>query len=566
MSLAVRLLLALGAVAVFATALVGFSARKVARREVERGFEQRIDAAISGAQGELWREATTLRELVAPQCKHDSFVDRTLVDLERLGGDAVKLVAERGRAIERLVGEQQTALRLDRLLLVAGDGQVIGASAPELFGTRSRELTQDKDDAHGGARLSFRGDEPELEVRCRRASGGLSLAIVATRRIRPLLDRVGQAYGVHLTLRGDPPPVPEVLVRRLVIPEIPGLEVTGTMSRLPLFEALAEIDASILLTGAIAVFLSVAIAVLVARGLSLPLEQLAEETREVVRGTPKPVRGRGGRELSELAQAFNHTISELAHVRKRLARTERIAARREVARQVAHEIKNPLAPIRAAVETLRRLRDRGSPQFDEYFDEATKTVLGEVHRIKTIVGEFAEFARMPPPRFAPVDLEELARSVASLHDAPDRTGGRRVGVRADGALPKVFADADQLTQVLTNLVKNGIEAAALVRDHPRVTIAIRRASSEEVVIEVSDNGPGVDPAVRERLFEPYATTKQEGTGLGLAIVQTIVHEHGGEVRCRDGEEQGAVFEVVLPIEGPPPLEKAPAITVDPDAP
>jgi len=96
-----------------------------------------------------------------------------------------------------------------------------------------------------------------------------------------------------------------------------------------------------------------------------------------------------------------------------------------------------------------------------------------------------------------------------------------------------------------------------------VTIVIRRASEEDVVIEVSDNGPGIDPSVRERLFEPYVTTKKEGTGLGLAIVQTILHEHGGEIRVSEGEK-GARFELVLPIEGPPPLEKAPAITVDPN--
>src|SRR6185503_6987659 len=107
-----------------------------------------------------------------------------------------------------------------------------------------------------------------------------------------------------------------------------------------------------------------------ARGLSQPLVELAAQTREVVRGNPQPVRGRGGRELAQLARTFNRTIDELTMMRKRLARSERIAARREVARQVAHEIKNPLAPIRAAVETLRRLRAREDPAFDEYFEEA----------------------------------------------------------------------------------------------------------------------------------------------------------------------------------------------------
>jgi two-component system, NtrC family, nitrogen regulation sensor histidine kinase NtrY len=571
MSLALRLLLALGAVALVATALAAGVFRHVTRTEVQRGFDERITAATAGARSELVREAATLGELIEPQCKHDSLVDRTLLDLERLHGDVVRLAAERGIAIQRLVGEQAKALRLDGLAMVAGDGQVIGSTRLADVGTRSEVLGAALA-AGRGARLGWRAGEPTLTVACRRASGDRQLGLVASRRIRPLLDRIGNAYGVQLGLAADPAPPPELMVKSLVIEEIGGLEVTAAISRQPLSEALAEIDASILLTGTIALFFSVFATAIMARSLSAPLVEMAEETREVLHGTPKPVRRRGSREMRELADAFNHAMEELSHIRRRLARTERIAARREVARQVAHEIKNPLAPIRAAVETLRRLRDRGSPQFDEYFDEATKTVLAEVHRIKTIVGEFAKYARMPPPRFAPVSLEEIARSVAALHDLPERTGGPRVSVEAE-ELPEVMADAGQLTQVLTNLVQNGIEAARLTSEIPLVTIAVRRGSDAEAVIEVRDNGPGVDPAVRERLFEAYVTTKPEGTGLGLAIVQTIVHEHGGEIRCLSedeagGEEgeHGAVFQVTLPIEGPPLLEQAPAITENPDLP
>src|SRR6185436_18415212 len=119
--------------------------------------------------------------------------------------------------------------------------------------------------------------------------------------------------------------------------------------------------------------------------------------------------------LEQLAEAFNQTISDLTAMRKRLAATERIAARREIARRVAHEIKNPLAPIRAAVETLCRLRVRNDPAFDEYFDEATRTVLDEVARISNIVSEFTRFARLPPPNPAPMDLGEAAKKVVNLH-------------------------------------------------------------------------------------------------------------------------------------------------------
>jgi signal transduction histidine kinase len=560
MSLAVRLLLALGAVALFVSALVGFSAREVAQQEAERSFEQRIEAAIAGARDELVWEADSLSELLAPLCKHDSFVDHTLLDLERAGGDVDKLPEGRGISLREIVPAQRKALRLDELSVVSGDGHIIGSSDSKRLGTRDPSLGRLLREETGRARLVWRGGDARLQIHCSRASSGVTLGLVGARDVAPILKRVGTAYGVTLSLKGATAPAePGALERELVIAQIPGLEVKAAISRQPLHETLAHIDSSILLSGAIALLLSVAVAVLVARGLSRPIAELAQQTREVVRGNPHPVRGRGGRELTLLAKSFNQTINELSSMRRRLARTERIAARREVARQVAHEIKNPLAPIRAAVETLRRLRARGSPEFDAYFDEATKTVLDEVHRIKNIVSEFTKFARMPPPRFERIELGELAASVVGWRDAPPGESGPRVEL-VDEAEVAIMADHDQMVQMLTNLVDNGIEAASPVRDDPEVVVTISRVSEREVRIEVRDNGPGIDPSVRNRLFEPYVSTKAEGTGLGLAIVQTIVHEHGADISCRDSEEGGAVFEVVLPIDGPPLLDKAPNIT------
>jgi nitrogen fixation/metabolism regulation signal transduction histidine kinase len=249
-------------------------------------------------------------------------------------------------------------------------------------------------------------------------------------------------------------------------------------------------------------------------------------------------------------------------MRRRLAATERIAARREVARQIAHEIKNPLAPIRAAVETLRRLRSRDDPAFDEYFEEATVTVLQEVHRISNIVSEFTRFARLPPPNPEPIDLVAVAKGVVTLHasagEGVERTGTKRVELVAE-PIPKVMADRDQVVQVLTNLIQNGLDAASAVRADPRVLVTIGLLPDNKVRVVVRDNGPGVPAEMQERLFEPYATSKEKGTGLGLAIAQRIVFEHGGEISYRDAKKGGAVFELWLPISGPPLLDKPPAI-------
>jgi nitrogen fixation/metabolism regulation signal transduction histidine kinase len=231
-----------------------------------------------------------------------------------------------------------------------------------------------------------------------------------------------------------------------------------------------------------------------------------------------------------------------------------------VARRVAHEVKNPLAPIRAAVETLRRLRAREDPAFDEYFDEATRTVLDEVHRIAGIVTEFTRFARLPAPRLQETDLGEVARHVVQLQKA--NAGGAEVTLDVVGDVPKVMADRDQIVQVVTNLVQNALDA---VRERPggRVAVAVKQAAAGLVEVGVRDNGPGIAPEIAARLFEPYATTKAQGTGLGLAIAQRIAMEHSGELSLVPSAApsaaliggSGAHFRLVLPVEGPPPTSE-----------
>ena len=260
---------------------------------------------------------------------------------------------------------------------------------------------------------------------------------------------------------------------------------------------------------------------------------------------------RGAGEIGELALSFNAMLEDLAATRRRLAATSRVAAWREVARRVAHEVKNPLAPIRAAVETLRRLRARNDPAFDEYFDEATRTVLDEVHRISNIVTEFTRFARLPPPRPQDVDTVELTRQVARLHETATRA---RIRVKVERVPPLVRADRDQIVQVMTNLKQNTLDAVADMEDRGEVTVTIGTDGPSHVTLTVSDNGPGIAPTIASRLFEPYATTKATGTGLGLAIAQRIAIEHIGDLSfVASSAGNGAAFRVVLSVEGPTPV-------------
>jgi signal transduction histidine kinase len=568
-TLASRLLLAFGLVAILATAMIGLSMRGAAREIIEADFDDRIELAARGARQELAWESDGLRGLLAPLCEHDTFLGRIHLELDRAGGDPAKLDPGSRIALRHLVPDQARALRLDELSLVTGDGVVLAAEDPTRIGARDARLAALlRATAEGGPRLrpSAGGGVPSMEVHCTREGDGVTVALVGARRIEPILTRIGGAYGVRLRAiepGATPPPASaDEVVRVVDFAEVRGLAVAASVPTLKLTAALEKLDLAALLAGGGALGLALAVAVVLARSLSRPIVALAREAREVVSGEPRPVAGRGSRELVELAGSYNRAITELTAMRKRLAITERIAARREVARKVAHEIKNPLAPIRAAVETLRRLRARDDPAFDEYFDEATRTVLDEVHRISNIVTEFTDFARLPAPRPAPIDLGAVARSVATLHaSSVEATGAAkrpRVDVTAE-PIPEVSADRDQMVQVLTNLVQNGLEAAGEVRDDPRVAVTVGPASEGRVRIVVRDNGPGVSEAMQPRLFEPYATSKAKGTGLGLAIVQRIVLEHGGEIAYRTATKGGAVFEIVLPCAGPP-LDATPAPT------
>ncbi|HEX7664426.1 MAG TPA: ATP-binding protein, partial [Polyangiaceae bacterium] len=312
---------------------------------------------------------------------------------------------------------------------------------------------------------------------------------------------------------------------------------------------------AVLLTTLASIVGALLIALVLSRRLGRPIAELAIEARKVATGEARAVRVRGSNEVADLVGAFDKMIEDLEGTRRRLAAVSRVAAWREVARRVAHEVKNPLAPIRAAVETLRRLRARNDPAFDEYFDEATRTVLDEVHRIANIVTEFTRFARLPPPKPEATDLDALVGQVVALQKANAK--GASLTIVRKNKLKNVMCDREQIVQVMTNLVQNALEATASLETRAKVEVVLS-AEADKVEIAVQDNGPGVATDMAARLFEPYATNKQNGTGLGLAIAQRIAMEHGGELAYLKSPLGGAAFRLTLPNEGPPPVSEMPA--------
>jgi two-component system nitrogen regulation sensor histidine kinase NtrY len=225
-----------------------------------------------------------------------------------------------------------------------------------------------------------------------------------------------------------------------------------------------------------------------------------------------------------------------------LVRAQKAAAWREVARRLAHEIKNPLTPIQLCAERLRRHFTQSPEPTRALVDECTTTIVGEVESLKGLVDEFSQFARMPAPRAVPTDLHSLLdEALALYHGVCTEVEFRRHF--ADG-LPKIGVDQEQIRRVVINLVDNAIEA---MDRRGAIDIETEHDRNNSVVrVIVADNGPGIPAAEREKLFLPYYSTKQRGSGLGLAIVRRIVAEHGGSIAVTDNTPRGTRFAIELP--------------------
>ena len=551
-----RLVLRLGAAFAFLTAMstaaLGFELRDQLRKDESDRFQDDVKAACDSVNQEVRRQAESDHKLVAAACQSGELVDRTLTWIEN-----GEIDGQRMSIGSTLVPNAKAAFGLDELLLVTEKGEILGADPRDLLGTPRAEvdLAMKPGPKNFALRLASADLPLAIVSRCRSARGGRSVALIGARRLVPLLGHLADTLKVGVAVGSTI--IPSAQSAQTVCSFSDGessVPILVTKSKAQLYRTWAYIDRAILFAAAASTLIALFLASWLARSLSRPIVELAAEARKVATDQANPLRVRGSGEIAELVRAFDKMIEDLAATRTRLAAASRVAAWREVARRVAHEVKNPLAPIRAAVETLRRLRARQDPAFDEYFDEATRTVLDEVHRISNIVTEFTRFARLPPPRPEDVELVELARHVVQLQQA--NAGASRVVLESPDGEATVRADRDQIIQVVTNLVQNAVEAVG-GKAEGRVRVVVqRRGDAAELLVR--DNGPGIASNMTSRLFEPYATTKAEGTGLGLAIAQRIAMEHGGELSSLAGDAgEGAVFRLVLPVRGPLPVADAP---------
>ncbi len=331
--------------------------------------------------------------------------------------------------------------------------------------------------------------------------------------------------------------------------QLMGVLLVGS-SRRPLIELQRQIVSTAMLVGGGGIFVAVLASLWFAARVTRPVVSLAEAARRVAAGDlGAKVEVESSDELGELAASFNRMTEDLLQQKDRTLQAERVAAWRELARRLAHELKNPLFPLQVTVENLLRAKQKSPEMFEEVFHEGIATLLAEIDNLKTIIGRFSEFSKMPQPQRRPTQVNDVVRSVLRVFHAQLRDNDKeknRIVVHTELAegLPEISADPDLLHRALQNLVLNAIVALPQGGE-----LAIRTATlGDRIELSVSDTGSGLTQEECGRLFTPYYTTKQHGTGLGLAIVQSVVSDHGGKISVESTKEKGTTFRIELPCD------------------
>ena len=560
-----------------AVALVTGAVSAAARQTFERVDEDRRKGLVDQFQREMAAQGHDVERRVDRAAAADS-VARIAIEANRLEPDFSSYVDE-----ARSLADAQA---LDFLDIVQQDAAIVSnADSPARFGYKLNWLISAGEWQASRAfltRISNGDNNPVVLAAVHPVSAGeRKIFVIGAKALgSPFLSSMGGAPGVRAMLwlsqgelldaDGSVPvwPVLQTLLNRVKdtrheatatvaqesIVASPLLHGDTFLGALVVGASLREqqaLESSILKTGlfvaAAGILLGVLIGWWTTARVTRPVSQLVSGVHAVAGGDwTTRVSVSSHDELGQLAEAFNKMTEQLIEQRDRTVQAERVASWRELARRLAHELKNPLFPLQITIENLQRARDQHPDQFDEVFRESTATLLAELHQLKLIVGQFSDFAKMPKPEIETVDANTVVRDVMKLFDAQFQANGRPpIEPSLDlenGALP-IPADPLQLSRALRNLVLNAMDA---MPEGGRLRVSTQRLD-DGVRIQVADSGQGLTEEECARLFTPYYTTKRHGTGLGLAIVQSVVADHQGKISVSGQLGHGATFTIDLPL-------------------
>ena len=562
MTFRTRLLVIFTVAIVAAVGLVELLVLSQTREAFERAESQRVEALVAQFRKEFDRR----RDEIARDVKR-------IAESEAALNIALAQSAEYGTA-----GSLASAHGLDLLELVAADATILSSAEwPARFGYKEELLEAGGDWESRGAVL-----------RRQELPSGMTLALTAVREVQADDRRMYVVGGQQLdpeflsTLElpkgmrallwrdlGEPPP--EGLAELVGRVKSAGREASATIGSGSSAEAFHAIPLpghdgrllAVLLVGssladlvrlenslwnvgiavaAAGILIGIALAWWATARVTRPVRRLAESAGKVAAGNwGATVDASSADEIGQLARAFNRMTHELVEHRERLVQAERVAAWRELARRLAHELKNPLFPLQITVENMQRARERHPEQFDEVFREGSATLLAELANLKQIVGRFSDFAKMPAPEMQPVSLNDLAAENVRLFGPQLAQAGVRAALELDARMRPAPVDPEQMSRVLRNLILNAIDAMP-----GGGVLTVRTQATETAArLEVEDTGQGLTPEECERLFTPYYTTKTHGTGLGLAIVQSVVSDHKGRISVESAPGKGTTFRIEL---------------------
>lgn len=403
--------------------------------------------------------------------------------------------------------------------------QVFDRSGGEIAVLGDREFARRSVPSLGGI-----GGEPTV-------TRGTIAGIAALQLVVPISE--GPASVVVLTAR-----VPELV-------EQTARSLTDAQELFGRFEAL-RVPLLFVLTAVYGVFAAPILLLSILAGFFLsdrimrPIEALEDATRRVAEGDYSVrILTRPGDDLGVLVVSFNRMVTELDRTRRRMAQAEKVQAWQEIAQRLAHEVKNPLTPIKLAAERLQRRYQAEAVDFEEVLHRTVSTIIREVDALTALLNEFRSFSRMPEPQFVQMYLGELLREVSDVYRDNPSVSISLTGVPEQ---MRISADRGQLRQVFVNLITNAVEAAGgtvsmLISAHE-----VQRDRQSICRVRVEDDGPGIPEDLRESLFDPYVTSKNRGTGLGLAIVERIVFDHDGRISYESAPGSGTTFVLDLPME------------------